>query len=100
MVDTEAIVDRHRAWSAALDAGDRAAEAHVAEALPGLARAVETIRDRLCAIGHPEVPGVVAPSVGLAARVARLECAGFPGLFGVPAFEPIRARLLDGVAAF
>lgn len=33
-------------------------------------------------------------------RTAVLECAGFPGLFGVPAFEPVRASLLEGVPLF
>lgn len=33
-------------------------------------------------------------------RTAILECAGFPGLYGDPAFEPIRQRLLRDVRAF
>jgi hypothetical protein len=33
-------------------------------------------------------------------RTARLECAGFPGLYGTPQFEPIREQLLRGVPIF
>ncbi|UXI66133.1 hypothetical protein [Tahibacter amnicola] len=33
-------------------------------------------------------------------RTAILECAGFPGLYGDPAFEPIRRHLLRNVRAF
>jgi len=33
-------------------------------------------------------------------RTAILECAGFPGLFGLSAFEPIRQRLLEDVPVF
>lgn len=33
-------------------------------------------------------------------RTAILECAGFPGLYGDPAFEPIRQRLLRDVRLF
>lgn len=33
-------------------------------------------------------------------RTAILECAGFPGLFGIPQFEEIRGRLLRGVPGF
>ena len=33
-------------------------------------------------------------------RTAVLECAGFPGLFGVPAFEPVRESLLARVPLF
>ena len=33
-------------------------------------------------------------------RTAILECAGFPGLFGLGAFEPIRQRLLEDVPVF
>lgn len=33
-------------------------------------------------------------------RTAILECAGFPGLYGDPAFEPIRQRLLKDVMLF
>ena len=33
-------------------------------------------------------------------RTTILECAGFPGLYGAPEFEPIRERLLAGVPIF
>jgi hypothetical protein len=33
-------------------------------------------------------------------RTAILECAGFPGLYGSDAFEPIRQRLLEDVPVF
>jgi len=33
-------------------------------------------------------------------RTSLLECAGFPGLYGIEAFEPIRVRLLRGVSLF
>jgi hypothetical protein len=33
-------------------------------------------------------------------RTSILECAGFPALFGVPSFEPIRERLLRNVEVF
>jgi hypothetical protein len=33
-------------------------------------------------------------------RTAILECAGFPGLAGAPAFDPVRDRLLQGVPVF
>lgn len=33
-------------------------------------------------------------------RTAILECAGFPGFLGLPAFEPIKERLLKGVPLF
>lgn len=33
-------------------------------------------------------------------RTSILECAGFPGLLGVPSFEPIRERLLRDVEVF
>lgn len=33
-------------------------------------------------------------------RTANLECAGFPGLFGLGKFEPIRQRLLEHVPIF
>jgi hypothetical protein len=33
-------------------------------------------------------------------RTSLLECAGFPGLYGVPEFEPVREYLLRGVRVF
>lgn len=33
-------------------------------------------------------------------RTALLECAGFPGLYGDPAFEPVRQKLLQEVQVF
>jgi hypothetical protein len=33
-------------------------------------------------------------------RTSILECAGFPGFFGVPEFEPVRLELLDGLPYF
>ena len=33
-------------------------------------------------------------------RTTILECAGFPGLYGEPAFEPYRLRLLEGLEIF
>jgi hypothetical protein len=33
-------------------------------------------------------------------RTTLLECAGFPGLYGMPGFEPIRERLLRGLPVF
>jgi hypothetical protein len=33
-------------------------------------------------------------------RTALLECAGFPGFLGLPAFDPIKAHLLHGVPLF
>jgi hypothetical protein len=33
-------------------------------------------------------------------RSALLECAGFPGLYGLASFEPMRTRLLQGVCVF
>ena len=33
-------------------------------------------------------------------RTTILDCAGFPGFYGVPEFEPIKARLLAGVPVF
>jgi hypothetical protein len=33
-------------------------------------------------------------------RTTVLECAGFPALFGVESFEPIRKRLLGGIEVF
>lgn len=55
-----------------------------------------------------EWPGVVEPITALAnppdflsyLRTAILECAGFPALLGVPAFEQIREKLLEGVPIF
>ena len=33
-------------------------------------------------------------------RTSILECAGFPGFLGIPAFEPLKERLLKGVPLF
>lgn len=33
-------------------------------------------------------------------RTALLECAGFPGFFGLPTFEPIKEHILQGVPVF
>jgi hypothetical protein len=33
-------------------------------------------------------------------RCSLLECAGFPGLYGIPAFESLRVELLEGVPLF
>ena len=53
-------------------------------------------------------PGAVNPITGLACqpdflsylRTTILECAGFPALLGVPAFDPIKEKLLQGVPLF
>ncbi|MEZ5442060.1 MAG: hypothetical protein R3F15_11280 [Lysobacterales bacterium] len=42
--------------------------------------------------GSPDLLGYLRTSI--------LECAGFPGLFGVAEFEPFRVRLLDGIEGF
>jgi hypothetical protein len=55
-----------------------------------------------------EWPGRVRPLTALAAppdflsylRTTILECAGFPGLLGVPAFNPVRETLLQDVPVF
>lgn len=55
-----------------------------------------------------EWPGAQRPQTALAdppdflayLRTTILECAGFPGLLGVSAFNPIREKLLQGVPVF
>ena len=55
-----------------------------------------------------EWSGAVKPMTALAdppdflsyVRTTILECAGFPGLVGVPAFDTLRNELLDGVPVF
>jgi len=55
-----------------------------------------------------EWPGELRPVTALAnppdflsyLRTTILECAGFPALLGISAFEPIRDRLLEGVPLF
>ena len=55
-----------------------------------------------------EWSGVVRPMTALAdppdflsyLRTALLECAGFPGLLGTPAFDRLRGQLLEGVPLF
>ena len=49
---------------------------------------------------RPRTAGPGAPDLLGYLRTALLECAGFPGLLGVPGFEPVRERILRGVAAF
>lgn len=55
-----------------------------------------------------EWSGLIEPLTALAyppdfisyLRTTILECAGFPGLLGVPSFEAIKGKLLDGVRIF
>lgn len=91
MIEIEKTLEKQRAWQEASTNDEAVISAMALESLSKCADAIAVLSGNLKKIGYVWVSSL---------RTTVLECAGFPGLFGIPAFERFRYELLEGVPLF